>query len=576
MTDQTKVARSVPSTAPACAGQVPVDIAAAPVDIAAAVTAAADAAAVTAVVDAAVVTADMAEAALTEMEGDRIGYRERHQAAAHRITALAREIGHPGLGMRARLICADIALRQGSTLQAGQQAEAVLADATRTGDAFAMARSCFLLSEVHHALGDSPAARINGMRSVELLPEDAQIGVRIDHLRALATALGPGPEARRCHIEALDLVAVTGDVPRTIGIHNGYSYCAYQAGEREIAVTHAERMLELSRLRHIPLLASQVDTVARARMMQGRTEAAVALLHTVVPHDIGSREAAAVNTIVDHDPKPYGLPECLLTLADAHRDRGRFVSARRVLDVALQMAQQRRLGLFRARVIESEARLYADIGDYRRAFESHRAFHAAMTALRSDEDETRARIMQASFDAGEEQRDAEDYQELALRDALTGLYNRRFIDEHLAAACAAAADRGEPLSVAIVDADFFKRINDEISHQAGDTVLRTLAATLAATCRDDETVGRLGGEEFVILLPGRDAEAAYQRCEEFRHTIARVDWSALTGAIPVTVSIGVSTAPGGAATATALMTSADQNLYAAKRSGRDRVMSDAI
>lgn len=521
---------------------------------------------------AAVLSADQAEAALAAMEGDRLRYAEVHRLAADRIVRLAPELGRPDLGLRGRLVLADIALRRGAVVAVARLVKDILRDAEQMGDAFIIARTHFLLCDVQHALGDSPSARISGIRSLELLPEDTPLGIRVDHLRSLGTAYGPGPDSRRCHIQALDLVAVIGDATRTIGIHNSLSYFAFELGDMATAIEHSDRMVELSRVRGIPLLASQLDTVARVLMMRGRPEAAIDVLRELIPR---AGDPTRLGGIEDLDPKPYGLPECLLTLAEAHRTLGRFVTAQHALASAHALAQERGLGRFRARVLEAQALLAADLGDFRTAYRMHMSFHAAVAHLHSDEQEARARSVQASYDAGEERRDVERFRELALRDALTGLYNRRFIDDEIASLLRNAATQHTPVSAAIVDADFFKRINDELSHDVGDHVLRAVAAILATSVTEPSIVGRLGGEEFLVLMPGVPACAALERCEAIRRAIHDHDWTPLTGTIPVTVSIGLSTVGDAPTSAAALLSDADRNLYAAKRSGRNRVMAAA-
>lgn len=128
--------------------------------------------------------------------------------------------------------------------------------------------------------------------------------------------------------------------------------------------------------------------------------------------------------------------------------------------------------------------------------------------------------------------------------------------------------------MAIVDADLFKRVNDKLSHEVGDQVLRILSAILASTVVAPETAGRLGGEEFVILMPGILASQARERCEQVRAAIASHEWAPLTGDIPVTVSIGVATAVRGQTSPAALLSDTDRHLYAAERSGRNRVVAD--
>jgi diguanylate cyclase (GGDEF)-like protein len=128
--------------------------------------------------------------------------------------------------------------------------------------------------------------------------------------------------------------------------------------------------------------------------------------------------------------------------------------------------------------------------------------------------------------------------------------------------------------VALVDLDHFKRINDTLSHATGDVVLQQVAALLAESVTGPAVAARLGGEEFLLILPDADLGEAVRRCEQLRQAIAVHTWTSVTGDIPVTASIGVTTVADGHSTPSALLAQADRNLYAAKRSGRNRVIAD--
>jgi diguanylate cyclase (GGDEF)-like protein len=155
-------------------------------------------------------------------------------------------------------------------------------------------------------------------------------------------------------------------------------------------------------------------------------------------------------------------------------------------------------------------------------------------------------------------------------DALTGVSNRRHLDAQLATEWERALRFGRALTVAMVDIDHFKQVNDRYSHAAGDEVLRTVARILREHTRGVDVVARYGGEEFcLILVETRSAEAA-MLCERVRERIAEHDWSMVRPGIAVTVSIGVAglheaDAPD------ALLAAADVRLYAAKHQGRNRV-----
>lgn len=167
--------------------------------------------------------------------------------------------------------------------------------------------------------------------------------------------------------------------------------------------------------------------------------------------------------------------------------------------------------------------------------------------------------------------------ELAVVDALTGLNNRRFLETHLATALDQTAHKGRPLSLMILDIDHFKSVNDTYGHDAGDEVLKAFAQRIKRVLRSADLVCRLGGEEFVVVMPDTPLAVAERIAERVRAAVegARfpVDPNA-TRTIPVTTSIGLAER-GADANAEALMRRADKALYASKTSGRNRVTAAA-
>ncbi|MBM7808578.1 diguanylate cyclase (GGDEF)-like protein/PAS domain S-box-containing protein [Geodermatophilus bullaregiensis] len=164
--------------------------------------------------------------------------------------------------------------------------------------------------------------------------------------------------------------------------------------------------------------------------------------------------------------------------------------------------------------------------------------------------------------------------EEAVRDPLTGLHNRRHLDRALAADLARRPRSGE-LSVLVVDVDHFKRVNDRFGHAAGDRVLTAVAAVLDGAVREGDTAARLGGEEFVLVLPGAGRAQALERAERVRSEIAAARHLLGGEALAVTASVGVAVCPSDGADAAALLEAADRALYTAKATGRDRVVAAA-
>ncbi|MBK9345567.1 MAG: diguanylate cyclase [Burkholderiales bacterium] len=162
-------------------------------------------------------------------------------------------------------------------------------------------------------------------------------------------------------------------------------------------------------------------------------------------------------------------------------------------------------------------------------------------------------------------------QEKAIRDALTGLYNRRYLDEMLERELARAKREGYPLSVAMLDLDHFKAVNDTYGHLAGDEVLKNLARYLQASAREGDISCRFGGEEFVMVLPGLTVADACRRLEQWRTDFAGAVTRHGTLEIRVTMSIGLAVFPDHAASVEGLLQCADKALYRAKNAGRNRL-----
>jgi len=160
---------------------------------------------------------------------------------------------------------------------------------------------------------------------------------------------------------------------------------------------------------------------------------------------------------------------------------------------------------------------------------------------------------------------------LATEDVLTGLNNRRFFMARVPDELERCRRSGDSLAVALFDIDHFKTINDRFGHPAGDAVLRQVAARFRTVCRSIDVWGRVGGEEFGLLLPGITPARALIACERVRLAIAEAPFCTKTeAALPVTISCGVAITAGFESD-DALISRADAALYTAKRTGRDRV-----
>jgi diguanylate cyclase (GGDEF)-like protein len=168
----------------------------------------------------------------------------------------------------------------------------------------------------------------------------------------------------------------------------------------------------------------------------------------------------------------------------------------------------------------------------------------------------------------------ESLHEQSVRDPLTGLYNRRFLEEFLLRELARADRKKHSLSIITLDIDHFKRINDSLGHGAGDIVLRRIGLLLQGFVRQSDIACRVGGEEFSVLLPEASMQIAEQRAESIRKAVQELrlkyEDHDLSG---ITISLGVAAYPDHGTTPDSLIRAADEALYDAKFRGRDRVVS---
>jgi diguanylate cyclase (GGDEF)-like protein/PAS domain S-box-containing protein len=161
----------------------------------------------------------------------------------------------------------------------------------------------------------------------------------------------------------------------------------------------------------------------------------------------------------------------------------------------------------------------------------------------------------------------------AIRDDLTGLFNRRYMEETLERELHRVTRLGIPLGLAMLDLDHFKRYNDTFGHHAGDELLRTLGRLIRSQIREDDIACRYGGEEFLIIMPGASLEVTLERTENMRQCVKQLhDLRPGQFLHPITISVGLSIFPDNGSSGDSLIQTADAALYRAKKEGRDRVV----
>ena len=359
-----------------------------------------------------------------------------------------------------------------------------------------------------------------------------------------------------------------GDVDRQLLVLNNRAYYETLSGSFNEALVWSTKLQELADRHGLPMRVGRLDTIGRVLMELGRLEdAEEAMLPGLRPE--------ILETSLDGDAGA----DFLLTLAEIRRRRGHLAAAQESLDECVRRCDQFGLTSIRVRARREQSELHAASGSFRAAFEDLSIYCDELLDLQSAERDARARALQAMYETTEARRQTRRYRELSLRDPLTGLYNRRFVDDQLPRLLDGGA--AQPVTVALLDLDHFKRVNDTCSHEVGDRVLCAVAELLqdvAATVPGDggSFAALMGGEEFLLVLVGPDAATAARHLEDVRRTIRTYPWAELTGDLPVTVSVGAASFTGLTDTTVGeLFGRADGHLYLAKRAGRDRVVSDA-
>jgi diguanylate cyclase (GGDEF)-like protein len=296
------------------------------------------------------------------------------------------------------------------------------------------------------------------------------------------------------------------------------------------------------------VLKPQLESALRVLPMGTFNLYLVATLHATLSFTSGEEQRYQVLSILYWVPLGYGCAFVFLQLRAALVVSG--LTASGIFLPLLWLAEQHQLPA------------WANSGGpfLQQVALAHGMFVALLTAvvrLRSSYDRAQAHVALMS--------------ELAATDMLTGLPNRRAMTDRLEHAMALAHRTGQPLSVALIDVDRFKSINDRFGHTAGDAVLQQLGRTLTAQLRGSDVLGRWGGEEFLLVTPGTAVSAAVEAAERLRKAVAGQPFA---HGEPVTISAGVAGCRP-ADRPEALLHRADEALYRAKARGRDRVEAAA-
>ncbi|HUS24223.1 MAG TPA: diguanylate cyclase [Candidatus Binatia bacterium] len=457
------------------------------------------------------------------------------------------------------MACVELGLHD----EALQAVTGALDAARRNGDRTRLCWAYNRFGVVHEAMG-------NHAQSAQLLDDALQLAIEINDPQALFAALNNAAET------AISLVRH----------HRGRGELDAAQRALRAGTGYAEQGLEMAR--DSGNFHSESICLGNLGMLQGLGGDYELAFATLAQSEQLARE---------HGYRPLLLMAAMYS-AELLRQRGDLAAAIEHIRELLRLAgsQADKVLLLRAQLELSRA--CRDAGDYRGALEAYEAYHGLERELNSAVAETRARMLMNRLELDNAKLEAErarleaEVQRLrsteleaekhvlqertveldrrANEDPLTGLWNRRFAEDTLPVAFAEARASGRPLSIALVDIDYFKSINDRFGHATGDLVLQKVATLLRNGCRATDAVARVGGEEFLLMLVDTSMGAARGLCERLRRQVETCDWKPIQDGMLVTISIGVAQ-DGGAAERRDLLAEADRRLYEAKRGGRNRV-----
>jgi diguanylate cyclase (GGDEF)-like protein len=383
-------------------------------------------------------------------------------------------------------------------------------------------------------------AALNNLSSGEIKVAEEQ--ARRGDAEPAAAAL---QAARRHAEEALELARRSGNTHRETLALGNLAQALSHGPDRAQAQALLEQYQALARRHgyHRLVLSADFDMACLLRH-DGR-------------HALAALRLEQLLTDVDDDDAELRL-SIEHALYDSYKALGRHEQALAHLErhAALQREQLRTQAEAQARVLLARLEI-----DQARMETARARIDAELQRLRMRELEQEQKVLRAH---------AEAQGRAAREDSLTGLHNRRAIDEALPRLLERSRSEHAPIAVAMADLDHFKQINDRFGHGVGDQVLLRLAHILRAKTRGADLLARVGGEEFIIVLGGTPIELAHEICERLRLAVAQHPWHELATELQVTVSVGlVAGAPDDAQHA--LVERADAALYEAKRRGRNRV-----
>lgn len=471
------------------------------------------------------------------------------------------------------------------------------AAAERTGDNEGLAAALLASAACHYQMGTLEEAHttlIHVLSLLESAPDDALAFRAHNTLGAILSNKGKYEDAETHFEKAIAIATQAGDEFNTqrasvnrASLHHKIGLALREGGQDEdarvylvrgVAVCEAIRA-DPERLNALRDAAGCAGTLGELYVALGRNHEAELLFQEMLDHGVAMEN-------------PHVQAEAHMNLGKLYTGCGRYDEARDCLNRSVELAAGANTRHLIAEAYEGLTHWCEARGDYKQALEEYKRYHALHEELLRAELESTSKARALWMDFQQARTEARTYRErvellardnlelsaratsyerAALEDPLTGLSNRRHLDQRLAELVASSREYGVQLCVAVVDIDHFKTVNDGFTHTLGDSVLRTIAGMIRVHCREGDLSARYGGDEFVLCLLGTSSSSGAQVFDRLRSVVASHDWSALQPNLHVTLSIGV-TEFTRQDNLESLLKRADEALYKAKNLGRNRVV----
>jgi len=442
-----------------------------------------------------------------------------------------------------------------------------------------MARVDHAMGELQHALG-----RLNEAVALLALLRDTRLeGELLHQLGMTHSRLGNFAAAESCFMRSLqrrrELADDTQAVASTL---NSLGVLYLAQGNASAGEPVGTVLLDRARSHFGQALGAARECRDRhleARALGNLGAVAASLGDLALALELFERQLAALRAMGDR----RHMARALTHIAEVHRRAGAAQRALEALHEALDIASENDSAP-QARAAHAELAVVREgLGEFKAALAHFKAFHRLDEQIRSAEAERKATLVTARYAVDQIRREAEAYRAerdrlrdanqllaaQALTDSLTGLGNRRSFDRAIARALHRGTFDG---ALAAIDIDRFKQVNDEFSHLTGDEVLRRIGVLAETVIRPTDQAFRVGGEEFLVLLPGATGDLAVAICERIRRAIEDHPWADVAPGLRVTASFGVAAAQA-RDSVTGLLGRADAALYTAKKAGRNQVVS---